>query len=167
MYLCLHEGQFSGKDHRNQVYPVINKIFTDILLTEFTWMLLALKIMLSQKIFSCLLPMNIASKVSFISKFPIRNVKRFFSRFIFLQFCNEGKNENCPREQSGLFVLWGKPSYYYNPIWFSALCTYRKNRDLGEVTQRLPFSLQVLEISHNHNMLQFVVMKVTSSQRHH
>lgn len=62
-------------------------------------MLLALKIMLSQKIFSCLLPMNITSKVSFISKFPIRNVKDFSQDLFSYNFVMKGKMKIAPENK--------------------------------------------------------------------
>lgn len=44
--------------------------------------------------------------------------------------------------------------------------THRQDGDLGEVVEGLPLSLEVLQRSHKHNVLQLVVVEVARPQRH-
>ena len=45
--------------------------------------------------------------------------------------------------------------------------TYRQDGNLGEVMQRLPFPLEVLDGTHKHNVLELVVVKVAGTEWHH
>ena len=45
--------------------------------------------------------------------------------------------------------------------------SYIQNGDLGQVLQCLPLPLDVLHTAHDHDVLQFVVVEVGGSERHH